>query len=253
MVEAKVPETTIISQIRSSKTNFDLSTAGVIQLTKGGVKGNIIEVMRAPKADVAAAQRTAQLHPPTPPAAPPTKSASGQSMPLPVESQPAALSAPVLPPPPVQAPPPLSQAQTVPTRIHTVSILGGMPFNITLAQDVPLKLTAGQKINFVVSKDVKVGEFVVIAKGTPLSGEVVDPGDSKKLLIVKNKATFKLTSVESTGGTRLAIRAIPGKRADDKVDRPIEQQGTKNKDVLAPAGTEYLGYVENDQTVTLKR
>jgi len=64
---------------------------------------------------------------------------------------------------------------------------------------------------------------------------------------VKSKATFKLTSVDSTGGTKLAIRAAAGKG-----DRPIEQPGTKNKELLAPAGTEYLGYIENDQTVTVK-
>ena len=250
MVEAKVPETTIINQIRSSKTNFDLSTAGVIQLTKGGVKGNIIEVMRNPKPDTTQAQRTAQQHPSTPPVAP-GKPAPAQSMPVPLEPTPAPVAAPVIPPPSVQAPP-SSQTQAAPTRIHTVSILGGLPVNIRLTQDVPSKLNAGDKINFVVAKDVKVGEFVVIAKGTPLFGEVVDAGDSKKLLIVKNKATFKLTGVESTGGTMLAVRATQLKKADDKTDRPIEQQGTKTKDVLAPAGTEYLGYIESDQTVTLK-
>jgi hypothetical protein len=97
MVEAKVPETTIVSQIRSSKTNFDLSTAGVIQLTKGGVKANIIEVMRNPKTDTAAAQRAGQQHPPTPPVAPATKSAPGQSMPAPFEPVPAPVAAPIIP------------------------------------------------------------------------------------------------------------------------------------------------------------
>jgi hypothetical protein len=128
-----------------------------------------------------------------------------------------------------------------------VSILGGLPFSIALTQDVPVKLTAGQLLHFTVSKDLRVGDVVVIAKGTALAGEVVDSGDSKKLLIVKNKATFKLTSVDSTGGTKLAIRAAPGKG-----DRPIEQPGTKNKELLAPTGTEYLGYIEGDQTVTVK-
>ena len=131
-----------------------------------------------------------------------------------------------------------------------MSILGGLPFNITLAQDVPAKLAAGQKINFTVTKDFRVGDVVVIAKGTQLSGEVVDPGDTKKLLIVKNKATFKLTSVDSTGGTKLAIRATPSH--SEKIDRPFEMPGSKSKDVLAPAGTGYLGYIDNDQTVTVK-
>jgi flagellar basal body-associated protein FliL len=251
MVDAKVPDSTIISQIRSSKTNFDLSTAGIIQLTKGGVKAGIIEVMRNPKPDSAAAGRSTQHT--TPATGSPATKSPAQTAPAPVEPTPAPAAAPAMPPPPVvSAPPQSASVQAAPTRIHTVSILGGLPFSITLMQDVPVKLTAGQKINFAVSKDVKVGDVVVIAKGTPLTGEVVDPGDSKKLLIVKNKATFKLTNVESAGGTKLAIRATPGRKADEKADRPIEQQGTKNKDVLAPAGTEYLGYTENDQTVTVK-
>ena len=208
MVDAKVPAVTIISQIRASRTNFDLSTNGVIQLAKGGVSPAMIEVMRNPKA---------------PASVPPSTTSS---------SSPAALA-------PVAAP----------TRINTVSILGGIPFGITLAQDVPVKLTAGQKIDFTVSKDFKVGDVVVIAKGTPLSGEVLDPGD-KKLVILKNKATFKLTTVDSTGGSKLAIRATPAHT--DKAERQIEQQGTKTKDLLAPAGTEYLGYIDNDQTVTIK-
>jgi len=220
MVDAKVPAVTIISQIRASRTNFDLSTNGVIQLAKGGVSPSIIEVMRNPKADSAAAR-----------------------------SAPHAATASV--PPSATAPAEAASATPLaPTRINTVSILGGLPFNITLAQDVPVKLTAGQKIAFTVSNDVKVGGVVVIAKGTPLSGEVVVPGDSRKLLIVKNKATFKLTNVESADGSKLAIRNTPGHTG--KAERPIEQQGTKTKDLLAPAGTGYLGYVDNDQTVVIK-
>jgi hypothetical protein len=91
---------------------------------------------------------------------------------------------------------------------------------------------------------------VVIAKGTPLSGEVVDTGDSKKLLIVKGKPTFKLTTVDAIGGSKLAIRATPAHT--DKIDRVIESPGSKSKDVLAPAGSGYLAYIDNDQTVTIK-
>jgi hypothetical protein len=47
---AHVPESVIVSQIRASKTKFDLSTAGIIQLTKGGVAPAVIEAMRHPRA-----------------------------------------------------------------------------------------------------------------------------------------------------------------------------------------------------------
>jgi len=252
MVAAKLPASTIINHIRSSpKTGFDLTTAGIIQLSQGGVPDNIIAVMRSPKPDASAAAKSTPKSTPgnLPPA---NKSAAPQPVPTPLEAVPApAAAAPVVPPPPVVDSPPVSAAAAAPTRIQTVSILGGMPFSLTLNQDVPAKLTAGQLLHFTVTKDVKVGDVVIIAKGTPVNGAVVDPGDGKKLLIVKNKATFKLTNVESTGGSRLAIRATQSKK-DEKAERPIEQAGSKNKDVLAPAGTEYLGYIENDQTVTIK-
>lgn len=196
MVANQVPAVTVINQIRASKNRFDLSTSGVIQLTKGGVPPAIIEAMRNPGAAPAAA-------------------------------------------------PAASEA------IHTVTLAGGMPFGIRLAEDVPIKLAAGQKISFKVARDVKVGDTVVIAKGSPLSGEVVEAGDGKKLLIVKNKATFRLATVASTAGTELAIRATQAR--SDKADRPIEMPGTKTKELLAPADTEYTAYIDGDQTVTLKQ
>jgi hypothetical protein len=248
MVDAKVPSVTIVSQIRSaSKTNFDLSTAGIIALTKGGVAAPIIEVMRNPKV---AAPPSGSVLPPTTKSTPavvppPTKTASAT-----VETAPAAATA--APPSASVQPAPTTASTAAPIRIHTVSVPDGKPFNITLAQDVPTKLTAGQKINFTITNDVKVGDAVVIAKGTPVLGEVVDPGDPKKVLIVinKGKATFKLSSVDSTGGSKLNIRATPGHT--EKGDRPIELQGTKSKELVAPAGTEYMSYIDTEQTVTIK-
>ena len=49
MVKAKVPESLILSQMRNSKTDFDLSSDGVIELVKGGVSEKLIEAMRDPK------------------------------------------------------------------------------------------------------------------------------------------------------------------------------------------------------------
>jgi hypothetical protein len=250
MVDAKVPQVTIISQIRASATtNFDLSTKGVIQLTKGGVAAPIIEAMRNPKAQAAISAPVSAPHPTTT-ALPPAKSSQ---TPAAAEPIPAPVAEPVTPPPvPVQSAPGAAPP-AAPVRTNTVlTVPDGKPFNISLAQAVPVKLTAGQKINFTITNDVKVGDMVVIAKGTPVTGEVVDPGDPKRVIIVINKgrATFKLTNVESAGGTKLAIRATPAH--SDKPDRPIELQGNKSKEVLAPAGAEYMGYIDNEQTVTIK-
>jgi len=48
MAEAKVPPAVILGQIRASKTNFNLSAAEVIRLSKAGVPAEVIEVMRNP-------------------------------------------------------------------------------------------------------------------------------------------------------------------------------------------------------------
>jgi serine/threonine-protein kinase len=67
---AHVPDSVIVSQIRASKTRFDLTTAGIIQLTKGGVAPAVIEAMRhpsgetvtpSPTPEVAAAKRVVPL------------------------------------------------------------------------------------------------------------------------------------------------------------------------------------------------
>lgn len=50
MTQAKVPESVILGQIRSSATNFNLSTAEIIRLTKGGVTEAVIHAMRNPAA-----------------------------------------------------------------------------------------------------------------------------------------------------------------------------------------------------------
>jgi serine/threonine-protein kinase len=49
MVGAKVAPSVIVSQIRSSKTNFNLSATEVIRLSKAGVPADVIEVMRNPE------------------------------------------------------------------------------------------------------------------------------------------------------------------------------------------------------------
>jgi serine/threonine-protein kinase len=254
LVANKVAPLTIINQIRSApKTSFDLSTAGVIALTQGGVAANIIETMRNPKAAPPVAQMAAAPRPSTSATPPATKASSAPAPSPPVESTPAPVAAPVTPPPAPAQPAPTPAAPVTPVHINTVQIPDGKPFNITLAQDVPTKLTAGQKLNFTVTRDVKIGDIVVIAKGTPVAGEVVDPGDAKKVVGIfkaQGKATFKLSNVESAGGSKLTIRTTPAHT--DKGDRPIELQGTKTKDLLAPAGTEYMSYIDSEQTVSIK-
>jgi len=223
MVQAKVPASVIVSQIRSSKTNFDLSTAEIIRLSQAGVSATILETMRNPKVVEPAVPRAAQ---------PAAQLATPQPVQAPREPAPPERGAPKGP---------------------SVILYGGIPFEITLTEDVPVNVTPGQVLHFQVAKDFRMGGAVVIARGTPLTGQVVDAGEGRKLLIKRSRATFRLSQVEAVDGSKLSIRAAPGRRATDKADRPIEPPGHRSKDVLAPAGTSYLAFIDGDQTVTVRR
>src|SRR6185437_2094249 len=53
MLGAKVDPAVIIGQIRSTRTNFDMTAPAVIELSKAGVPASVIEAMRNPQAAVA--------------------------------------------------------------------------------------------------------------------------------------------------------------------------------------------------------
>jgi serine/threonine-protein kinase len=197
MTQAKVPATVIIGQIRSAKTRFDLSTAEIIRLTRGGVPEAVIEAMRNPA------------------------------------------GVPTAPAP--------EAAQT-----HTVRVIDGIQFPISLLEAVPVDVQPGQALRFQVDKDVRFGDAVVVAKGASVTGEVVDAA-KKKLLVRAVKPTFRLLEVTAVDGSKLTIRATPVRRGEYKTDRPLEPLiPWRAKDVLAPAGGEFFAYFDGDQTVTVR-
>src|SRR5438105_4588480 len=49
MVAAKLPDDVIIAKIQGSSTNFDVSTAALVDLNKNGVPPSIVKAMLAPK------------------------------------------------------------------------------------------------------------------------------------------------------------------------------------------------------------
>jgi len=205
MTQAKVPATLIISQIRSSKTRFDLSTAEIIRLTRGGVPETVIEAMRNPTGEAA-----------------------------PVTATPAA---------------PVEQA----AQPHAIHIVDGVPFTISLVDAVPLDVQPGQALRFQVDKDVQIGDAVVIAKGTEVTGEVVEAA-KKKFLIRAVKPSFRLVEVAAVDGSKLKIRATPVRRGGYKTERSIEPVvPSREKNVLASAGSGFLAYFDGDQTVTVRR
>jgi serine/threonine-protein kinase len=223
LTAAKVPEAVILGQIRASKTRFDLSNAGIIQLSRGGVTPAVIEAMRRP---ASAAPTVAAVEPvPSPVAAPPSLAPAAEP----------------------------SATTPAPRATQQVPVLGGVAFEIVLTQEVPVDPVPGTLLRFRASKDVLAGGAVVIAKGAAVTGHVLEPG-KKNLIIVKRagKPMFSLSDVAAVDGTRLKVKASPG-RSGEKNEHHIEPPGHKSKDSLAPAGTAYQAFFDGDQTVAVKK
>jgi serine/threonine protein kinase len=137
------------------------------------------------------------------------------------------------------------------TETRLVPVLGGVPFEIALMEDVPNDPAEGLALHFEASKDYRVDGAVVIAKGAAVSGEVLALG-KKNLLRRGGKPMFRLIAVDGVDGTKLKVKASPG-RSSDKNEKNIEPPGHRGKDSLAPAGSTYLAYFDGDQTVAVKK
>jgi serine/threonine-protein kinase len=254
LVTEKVPVSVILSQIRAaSKTDFVLTSAEVIRLSKAHVPGPVIEAMRDPKripvqpADatnaanntkktqaVAAAKQTVAPAPApvTPPVSQPqntAKATTASPVPVPAPAKPAAPAA-------------------VP-----VSVGDGMPFSIKLAEDVPTDAEEGRILRFTVVDGLKVGDNVVIAKGAAVTGSILEAA-KKKAFGIGGKMQFRLLQVDAVDGKKINVRAEPSRGKDGPAKRPIDSGAKgKTKEIAAAAGSQYVGYIEGDQTVSVKK
>ncbi len=241
MVTSKVPTSVILSQIRAaSKTAFVLTSAEVIRLSKAGVSGPLIEAMRAPKKIPAAPTETntrtavASAKPTvTPPPAP-----------TPVSQQPPNNAKATTAPPP---PTPVKPA----TGGVAVNVPDAMPFSIKLAEDVPVDAEEGRVLHFTAVDGLKIGDTVVIAKGASVTGSIVEAG-KKKVFGMGGKITFRLAQADAVDGKKLNVRAEPSRGKD--VKRPIDSGARgKTKEIAAAAGSQYVGYTEGDQVVSVHK
>jgi serine/threonine-protein kinase len=256
MVKEKVPSDLILSQIRAADTtNFDLSTAEVIRLSKAGVTPLIIEQMRNPK--------HAPLAPPPgarPAAATPPQNAK-QNAPAP-----APVAAVVVPPTPVVTPAPVpiatapaatlvtaTPAPVVAPRIVSVTVPDALPFRITLAADVPADADLARPIRFTANDDFQVKGTVVIAKGAAVYGEISETPKKKVFGIGGSKLSFKLTKAEAVGGRTINVRALAASKADGVTQRQVETGPKPSKDIAAAQGAQYIAYIDGEQSVTVQQ
>jgi len=214
MVQAKVAPSIIISQIRSTKTRFNFSTAELIRLSKAGVPESVINAMRDPKGTSAIA---ASPKPATPDnGAPPPKAGSHESV--------------------------------------MVSLDDGLPFRITLDQDVLAEAPQGDLLRFTATDGLQVGDAVVIAKGAAVTGSIASEAGKKKFLGMGGKMTFRLEKVDAIDGQKLSVRAAAKPRPGGPNARPLDTgKGSKSKDLAAARGTQYIGYINGQQTVSVRK
>ncbi len=251
MVKEKVQTSVILSQIHaSSKTNFVLSSAEVIRLSKAGVPGVVIEEMRNPsKAPVEAVERPKENNKKTNAAASVKPAVAPVPVaPPPVQPQPAKMTmAPIPAPAPVAAAP---KVVTVP-----VSVADGMPFSVRLTEAVPADAEEGRVLHFAVVDGLKVGDTVVIAKGASVIGMVAEAAGKKKIFGIGGKMTYILTTVDAVDGKKLAIRTEPARGRDkEAAKRPIDSGAKgKTKEVAAGVGSQYVAYIDGNQTVSVKK
>jgi len=230
MVDAKVAPAVILSQIRNSKTAFNLSAMEVIRLSKAGVPGNVIELMRDPKA--------------APPKVVAPVAAVSPSVPVPVPPTPSS--------PAGNAPAPAAVSAS--GSIVAVTLTDGMPFSITLAEDIPQNAEEGRPVRFTVARDVRVGDLVVIAKGATVTGAIVQAAHKGTFGIGGSKMTLRLLVADAVDGHKYRVRAQSARSSDGKNERPVEiNVKPKNKDLAADAGTEYIAYIDGDVTVSVKK
>ena len=271
MVKGKVPNSLIVSQIKSSETKFDLSPDGVIGLVASGVPEAIIEVMRDPtKAAATPAPAAVPIgKPPTavataPGGAKPAVSAGTTPVSIgkpagPVAPTPAAsISAPLVRPgaktsgsdvksAAAQAPLPLKS----PEAERSILVNEATPIALILTEDIPLDAAEGRPIHFRAVSDTKVGETVVVTKGSAAIGTVYSREKKKQFVVVGRgtKVNFQLANVIAANGTKLKIRATIQTKKDEDSYRGID---SKSKEVAAAKGTQFIGFVDGPQTLKLR-
>ena len=146
---------------------------------------------------------------------------------------------------------PAAVAAADPEGTRRVGVIGGVPFPITLQEDVPNDPADRAELHFHATKDYEVDGAVVIAKGATVTGELV-AADKNGHPRRRDRTMFRLMEADAVDGTKLKVTASPG-RGSRKNEWRIEPPGYRGKESLAPKGSSYLAYFDGDQTVAVRK
>jgi hypothetical protein len=136
--------------------------------------------------------------------------------------------------------------------------MDGTPLPIALTEPIPVNADLGRPVRFTVLEDFHVQGVLIVPKGGVVEGQISETPSKKGLFGIGNgKLNFSISKVESAGGQSIRVRVRPQGRADGQMQqRPVEisgKRGSKDKDIAAAVGTEYLAYVDGAQNVKVPK
>ena len=76
----------------------------------------------------------------------------------------------------------------------------------------------------------------------------------KKIFGMGGKMTFSLTQADAVDGKKLKVRAEPSRGKEGPPKRPIDGGAKgKTKEIAAAAGSQYVAYIDSDQSVSVRK
>jgi hypothetical protein len=208
MVKSGMKKSLIVSHIRNSKTKFSFSTQDMIRLSKESVPEDVIEAMRNPLGSPIAGGSSGNA-PATPGTAPPTP---GSTPAAPVAGTTAAKAI-------------LAAGEKVP---------------VLLAADVLFSIAEDHsRLEFTVAEDIKSAGQVLIAKGAPAIGSLVD-AEKRKLFGRGGKITIRFESVKAVDGQTINLRPTPV---------VVSASKAKDKNVALAKDSAFVGYIDQESSI----
>jgi acyl-coenzyme A thioesterase PaaI-like protein len=140
---------------------------------------------------------------------------------------------------------------------NTVKLADGEKIRLVLAEDLSsATANIGDRINFNVAEDLKVGDSVVIGKGASAVGSITE-AKKKGMLGRGGKLNMQMEFVKAVDDQNVRIRATVSREGDDKTGKTVAvfvlagpfALLVKGKDIVVHAGAEYPAYVDENKDI----
>ena len=140
---------------------------------------------------------------------------------------------------------------------NAVKLADGEKLRLVLAEDISsATANVGDRVNFKVAEDLKVGDTVVISKGASAVGSITE-AKKKGMLGRGGKLNMLMEYVKAVDNQNVRIRATISREGDDKTGKAVAVfilAGpfvflVKGKDVVVHSGAEYPAYTDETKDI----